>query len=157
MFVKIADFIKFEGLLVEFLGKGAPEKIIQPPENRRNCGFSCASPFAIHLVCTLLTEACGFGLYCLSQIQGDPGSVRLPVGGGTVQTVPVLGSGGSSGGCFFLMLFSVFSTVYIEGRFEFRFLKMVPRVPAPLSVSGQTVPMVPVSRFRFGFLATLKL
>ena len=75
-------------------------------------------------------------------MQGGPGSVRLRFGDGAVQAVPVFGSGGSSakGG------FSVFqySLTGKEGS-GFSSWKTVPAVPVPLSVSGKTVPTVPVS------------
>ena len=62
-------------------------------------------------------------LYVL--FQGGPGSVRLRFWGGTVRAVLVFGSGGSS------------AKKVVPGT--------VPAVPVPLSVSGKTVPTVPVS------------
>ena len=53
VFVKVGDFIKCQGFLGEFLEKGTPEKI-KNPRNGRKSGLSWASPFTMHLVCTLL-------------------------------------------------------------------------------------------------------
>ena len=69
------------------------------------------------------------------------GSVRLRFGAGTVRAVPVFGSGGPlrRGG------FMCFSTVHREDASGFGSWKKVPAVPVPRSVSGKTVPTVPVS------------
>ena len=64
-------------------------------------------------------------------MQGSPGSVRFTVGGGTVRAVPVFGSGGSSANRAFVCFCTVFNRIGT--------------VPVPLSVSGKTVPTVPVS------------
>ena len=72
------------------------------------------------------------------------GSVRLRFGGGRVRAVPVFGSGGSSA----KRGFAAFQHS-LAGRdgsgFGFGSWKTVPAVPVPLSVSGKTVPTVPVS------------
>ena len=76
-------------------------------------------------------------------MQGGPGSVRLRFGGGTVRAVPVFGSGGSSA----KKQFSVFqySLTGKDGSGSgFGSWKTVLAVPVPLSVSGKTVPTVPV-------------
>ena len=39
VFVKIGDFIKFKGFLVEFLEKRRSSENQKPPENRQKCGF----------------------------------------------------------------------------------------------------------------------
>ena len=54
MFVKIADFIKFKGFLVEFLENRRSWENQKPPEDRQKSGFFWASPCTMHLVCTLL-------------------------------------------------------------------------------------------------------
>ena len=80
-----------------------------------------------------------------STSQGGPGSVRFGYGfrGGTVRAVPVFGSGGSSA----KKVFSVFQhslTGKDGSSSSFGSWKAVPAVPVPLSVSGKTVPTVPV-------------
>ena len=55
-FVKIGDFIKFQGFLVEFLENRRSWENQKPPENRQKSGLFWASPFTMHLVCTLLKE-----------------------------------------------------------------------------------------------------
>ena len=70
------------------------------------------------------------------------GSVRLRFGDGTVQAVPVFGSGGSSAKGF-----SVFQcSLTGKGGSGFGSWKTVPAVAVPLSVSGKTVLTVPVSQ-----------
>ena len=79
------------------------------------------------------------------QIAGCPGSVRFGYGLGvegfeqfrfSVLAVPLQKG-----------VFCVSVQFNREGRFRFRFrfLETVPAVPVPLSVSGKTVPTVPVS------------
>ena len=77
------------------------------------------------------------------KLQGGPGSVRFGYGLGvegferfrfSVLAVPLQKGA-----------FCVSVQFNREGRFRFRFLKKVPAVPVPLSVSGKTVPTVPVS------------
>ena len=75
----------------------------------------------------------------IRQEQAGTGSVRLRFGGGTVRAVPVFGSCGSST----KRVFEV--SVQFNRKGRFRFLKTVTAVPVPLSVSGKTVPTVPVS------------
>ena len=53
-FVKIRDFIKFKGFLVEFLEHRRSCENQKPPENRQKSGLFWASFFRMHLVCTLL-------------------------------------------------------------------------------------------------------
>ena len=60
MFVKIGDFIKFKGFLVEFLENKWSRGKQKPPENRQKSGLLWASPFTMHLVWTLLIDSCGF-------------------------------------------------------------------------------------------------
>ena len=54
MFVKIGDFVKFKGFLVEFLENRRSWENQKPPENRQKSGLFWASPFTMHLVWTLL-------------------------------------------------------------------------------------------------------
>ena len=54
MFVKIGDFIKFNGFLAEFLENRRSWENQKPPENRQKSGLFWASPFTMHLVFTLL-------------------------------------------------------------------------------------------------------
>ena len=54
VFVKIGDFIKFKGFLVEFLKSRRSWENQKPPENRQKSGLFWASPFTMHLVWTLL-------------------------------------------------------------------------------------------------------
>ena len=90
----------------------------------------------------------GVPLTGVQVLTGRPrfGSVRLRFGGGTVREVPVFGSGGSSAkkGFSVFQLHSVQVNRKGRLRFQFRFLETVPAVPVPLSVSGKTVPTVPV-------------
>ena len=53
VFVKIGDFIKFKGFLGEFLESRRSWENQKPPENRQKSGLFWASPFTMHLVCTL--------------------------------------------------------------------------------------------------------
>ena len=53
-FVKSSDFIKFKGFPVEFLENRRSWENKKHTENRQNSGLVWASPFAMHLVCTLL-------------------------------------------------------------------------------------------------------
>ena len=53
-FVKIRDFIKFKGFLVEFLENKRSWENQKHPENRQKSGLFWASPFTMHLVWTLL-------------------------------------------------------------------------------------------------------
>ena len=78
------------------------------------------------------------GRVCVKFAQNREAPVQLRFGDGTVQAVPVFGSGGSSG-------FSVFQ-YSLSGKdgSGFGSWKTVPAVPVPLSVSGKTVPTVPV-------------
>ena len=76
--------------------------------------------------------------------QGGPGSVRLRFGGGAVQAVPVFGSGSSSAIKGFSVVQSSLTRKDGSGS-GFGSWKTVPAVPVPLSVSGKTVPTVPVS------------
>ena len=76
-----------------------------------------------------------------AKIQGGLGSVRLRFGGGTVRAVPVFGSGGSSAKRVFL--YFQYSLTGKDGS-GFGSWKTVPAVLVPLSVSGKTVPTVPV-------------
>ena len=72
--------------------------------------------------------------------------VRLRFGDGTVQAVPVFGSGGSSAKKgFFFSVFQYSLTGKDGSGSGFGSWKTVPAVPVPLSVSGKTVPTVPVS------------
>ena len=50
------DFIKFKGFLVEFLENRRSWENQKPPENRQKSGLFWASPFTMHLVCTLLNK-----------------------------------------------------------------------------------------------------
>ena len=54
LFVKIRDFSKFKGFLVELLKNRRSWENQKPPENRQKSGLFWASPFTMHLVCTLL-------------------------------------------------------------------------------------------------------
>ena len=84
--------------------------------------------------------------YVCQNLQGGPGSVRFGYGLGvegferfrlSVLAVPLQKG-----------VFCVSVQFNREGRFRFRFLEnrlTVPAVPVPLSVSGKTVPTVPVS------------
>ena len=47
-------YIKFKGFLVEFLHSRRSWENQKPPENRQKMGLFWASPFTMHLVCTLL-------------------------------------------------------------------------------------------------------
>ena len=60
-FVKIGDFIKFKGFLVEFLESRRSWENQQPPGNRQKSGLFWASPFTMHLVGTLLTPLTSSG------------------------------------------------------------------------------------------------
>ena len=55
-FVKIADFTKFKDFLVEFPENRRSWENKKPPENRQKSGLFWASPFTMHLVCTLSKE-----------------------------------------------------------------------------------------------------
>ena len=92
-------------------------------------------------------------LLAILEFTGRPrfGSVRLRFGDGTVQAVPVFGSGGSSAkkGVFFVFPVFQYSLTGKDGS-GFGSWKTVPAVPVPLSVSRKTVPTVPVSGVRFG-------
>ena len=55
-FVKIGDFIKFKGSLVEFLENRRSWENQKPPENHQKSGLFWASPFTMHLVFTLLNK-----------------------------------------------------------------------------------------------------
>ena len=54
VFVKIRDFIKCKGFLVEFLENRRSWENQKPPANRQKSGLFWASPLTMHLVCTLL-------------------------------------------------------------------------------------------------------
>ena len=79
------------------------------------------------------------------------GSVRLRFGDVAVQAVPVFGSGGSSTKMFFFSVFQYSLTGKNGSGSGFGSWKTVPAVPVPLSVSGKTVPTVPVSGSGGGF------
>ena len=70
----------------------------------------------------------------------------------TTQAVPVFGSGGSSAKRVFLYFSTVLTLTEKDGS-GFGSWKTVPAVPVPLSVSGKTVPTVPVSGSGFRFLS----
>ena len=53
-FIKIGDFIKLKGFLVEFIENRRSWENQRPPENRQINGLFWASPLTMHLVCTLL-------------------------------------------------------------------------------------------------------
>ena len=53
---KNPGFIKFKGFLVEFLESRRSWENQKPPENRQKSGLFWASPFTMHLVCTLLIK-----------------------------------------------------------------------------------------------------
>ena len=56
VFVKIKDFIKFNGLLVEFLENRRSWENQKPPENHQKSGLFWASPFTMRLVYTQLKQ-----------------------------------------------------------------------------------------------------
>ena len=60
MFVKIGDFIKFKGFLLEFSENRRSSENQKHPENRQKSGLFCASPFTMHLVCILLIKAVAY-------------------------------------------------------------------------------------------------
>ena len=53
VFVKIGDFLKFKGFLVEFLENRRSWENQKPPANRQKSGLFWASPFTMHLVLRL--------------------------------------------------------------------------------------------------------
>ena len=57
MFVKIGDFIKFKGCLVELLENKRSSENQRPPENHHKSGLLRALPFTMHLFCTSLILA----------------------------------------------------------------------------------------------------
>ena len=54
---KNRGFIKFKGFLVEFLQNRRSWENQKNPENRQKSGLFWASPFTMHLVCTLLKRS----------------------------------------------------------------------------------------------------